>query len=253
MLWLPSRMRVRNQWQIMKNKSSIALRGFKNRLSNYHTKKMGRSFNNNGVIRWRRLSVFLKGLKSISCFYCCSGLSVYDVCVWVCVYVGGYTVGKLSRRDADCVESQQLQTPETHSTSLSLSLSLHPPRCFTCFLSQMQLQRTRPWFMKRKAQCSHGDLSLSLSLSKTHTHTHTHTLHACSFIPLQTMSICVCVTSTHALSLSDSQRGDGCHTAQRFLWVSKNRKRGRMMERLRGGRGREILREILNFEMRREP
>ena len=42
------------------------------------------------------------------------------------MYVGGYTVGKLSRRDADCVESQQLQTPETHCTSLSLSLSLSP-------------------------------------------------------------------------------------------------------------------------------
>ena len=249
MLWLPNRMRVRNQWQIMKNKSSIALRRFKNRLSNYHTKKMGRSFNNNSVIRWRRLSVFLKGLKSISCFYCCSGLSVYDVCVWVCVYVGGYTVGKLSRRDADCVESQQLQTPETHCTSLSLSLSILLAASLVFFLRCSSNGLGPDLWKEKPSVVMVISLSLSLSLSKTHTHTHTHYMPVPSFHCRPCRS--VCVLRAHTLSLS--QRGDGCHTAQRFLWVSKNRKRGRMMERLRGGRGREILREILNFEMRWEP
>lgn len=42
-------------------------------------------------------------------------------CVCVCVC----TVGKLSRRDADCVESQQLQTPETRRTTPP------PPLCFS--------------------------------------------------------------------------------------------------------------------------
>lgn len=133
------------------------------------------------------LSVLLKGCESISCTQCWSGLCLWCVCVCMCVCVGGYTVGKQSRRDADCVESQQqqLQTPETHCTSLCLSPSSSLLHLF-CFSDAAQMDSALI-YGKKSPQYSHGDLYLSL----IHTHTHTQSMPVPSFHCIPPRSLCV--------------------------------------------------------------
>ena len=129
---------------------------------------------------------------------------LFIVCVCVCVCV--CTVGKLSRGDADCVESRQqkFQTPETHCASLYLPLSLYailslslslplslPPLALSpafslphlfCF-SDAARTDTALIYRKKSPQCSHGDLSLSVSHTATCLFPHS----------TATNSICVCM------------------------------------------------------------
>lgn len=116
------------------------------------------------------------------------------VCLTVCVCVSA--VGKLSQRDADCVESQRQQTPETHCTSLSI---LH---CFTRFVSQMDSLLTGGG---KKAHSVATMISLSLS---THTHTTVPSFHHRPFQSVCSFTEVIAVTLLN-VSFKSANKGKG--------------------------------------------